>query len=47
MESKVLPLLAEKSKKDILKILDCMEKAEECNPGMQIMVMSLLTFATR
>ena len=33
--------------KHILKILDCMEKVEECNPDMQIMVMSLLSFATR
>ena len=24
-----------------LKILDCMEKVEECNPDMQIMVMTL------
>jgi hypothetical protein len=44
MESKLLPLLAEKSKKTFrkyLKILDCMEKVEECNPDMQIMVMTL------
>ena len=39
--------LQKNKKKNILKILHCMEKVEECNPVMQIMVMSLLTFATR
>ena len=47
MKSELLPLLYLVSEKFISKILGCMEKVEEWDPDMQIMVMSLLIFATR